>query len=55
MSEEKTNQNQNLLTTVVVALLCFLEVMSIKVNNDSTKISLETKKQYFNNKQKSSA
>lgn len=40
----------NLLTTVIVALLCFLVVISIKIDDDGTKISLETKK-YFRNAQ----
>lgn len=34
----------NLLTTVVVALLCLLEIISIKVHNDCTKICLHPKK-----------
>lgn len=41
----------NLLTTVIVALLCFLVVISIKIDDDGTKISLETKKKYVRNAQ----
>lgn len=41
----------NLLTTVIVALLCFLVVISIKIDDGGTKISLETNKKYFRNAQ----